>query len=182
MRWSTLYVVVQTHGNPNDVAAALRRAVWSLAPDVPVDNVGTMEQMLQTSLGQPRFQTLLLSLFGGMSLLLAIGGIAGVTLQSVGSRRGEIGIRIALGARGSDVVGMVVRESMKFVAIGLACGMVLSYFAVRLISALLFQTDPLDVATFATVAVAVSVVAGLASWLPARRAAVVDPVIVIRGD
>ncbi len=130
----------------------------------------------------PRRRTRSDSGFGGASLLLAIGGIAGVTLQSVGSRRREIGIRMALGAGGHDLVMMVVRENMKFAAIGLACGMALSYFAVRVIASLLFQTDSLDPLTFAIVAAAVPLLAGLASWLPARRAAGVDPVIALSGD
>ena len=182
VRWSTLYVVVEAAGNPAVLTPGVRRAVWSLAPDVPLDNIRTMEQRLATSVGEPRFQMLLLTVFGSASLLLAIGGIVGVTLQTVGSRRRELGIRMALGARGHDLVIMVVRENMKFAALGLACGMALSYFAVRVIASLLFQTDSLDPLTFASVAVAVPLLAGLASWLPARRAAGVDPVIALSGD
>lgn len=171
----TMYVAVRTSMDPGTLAVPLRTAVSGIAPGVPLFNVRTMEQRLGESLATAKFNTLLLALLGAIGVVLAGVGIYGVIAYFVTRRTQEIGVRMALGATRRDVVVMVVRQAAWPVAIGIVLGMVISTAATRVLSEQLFSVKPHDPMTFALVAIGLAGVAVVASLVPARRAASVDP-------
>jgi putative ABC transport system permease protein len=141
-----------------------------------------METLLGASVVQPRFQTSLLGLFGAIALLLAAVGIYGVISYGVAQRTGEIGVRLALGASSPNVLRLIVRQGMTPVAVGLALGLAASYALTRLLGRLLYQVKPTDPFTFVAVTAVLAVVAFLAAYVPARRAARVDPMTALRHE
>jgi putative ABC transport system permease protein len=154
--------------------------VNELDPNLPVSNIRTVEEVVAESIAQPRFYMLLLAAFASVALVLAAIGIFGVMSYTVSQRTREIGIRMALGARGNSVVSMVVRQAMLLALAGLALGLVAGLALSRTMTTLLFELSPTDPFTFATVATVLALVAFLASYLPARRAATVDPMVALR--
>jgi ABC-type antimicrobial peptide transport system permease subunit len=134
-----------------------------------------MDQWVATSVSSRRFATLLLSLFAGLGVLLAVIGVYGVLSYAVGQRRHEIGVRMALGARAQDISHMVLRQGLSLTTIGLTIGLAVALAVTRLFSSLLYRVEPTDPATFAEITVSLMAAAALASWLPARRASRVDP-------
>jgi putative ABC transport system permease protein len=178
----TVYLLVRTAVEPTSVASAVRRAVLSVDPDQPVDEVSTLEQWVATSVSSRRFGTLLLSLFAGLGVVLAVIGVYGVLSYAVGRRRHEIGVRMALGARAQDISRMVLRQGLSLTTIGLTIGLVAALTVTRLLSSLLYRVEPTDPATFAAITVGLLTVAALASWLPARRASRVDPARSLKQD
>ena len=157
------------------LANPLRKVVSEVAPDVPLFNVRTMEERLQLSLSNARFNTLLLSILGGIGVVLAAVGIYGVIAYFVSRRTQEIGVRMALGATKSDVVGLIVRQAAVPISIGLLLGIGAAFGATRVLTAQLFGVTPSDPLTFGLVAIGLGFVGVLASFVPARRAAGVDP-------
>jgi putative ABC transport system permease protein len=150
---------------------------------MPVANVRTLEEIVARSISQPRFYTLLLALFAGVALLLAAIGIFGVLSYAVAQRTREIGIRMALGAPGRVVRGLVVRQAMLFALVGVTLGTVLAFWlSTSLVSKMLFNTSPHDISTYVGVAGVLTVVALLASYIPARRATRVDPIVALRAE
>ncbi len=179
----SMAVVLQTVVPPASVADAARRAVHATDPYMPVANVRTLEQIVARSISQPRFYTLLLGVFAGVALVLAAIGIFGVLSFAVAQRTREIGIRMALGAQGRTVLGLVVRQAMLLAAIGVAVGIVLAlWLAQALVSKMLFSTSPHDASTYWAVAAILAGVALLASYIPARRATRVDPIVALRAE
>lgn len=178
--WSSLALVVRTSHDPESLTAAIRREVGAIDKELPVYNFKTMEQRLSSSYVQPRFQTLLLGIFAGVALLLTAIGLYGVLAYSVTRRTHEIGIRMALGARSSDVLKLIVRNGLGLTLLGVAIGLGGAFVVTRLISSLLFGVTPTDTLTFATVSVVLIGVALLACYLPARRATKVDPLVALR--
>ncbi|HKQ80159.1 MAG TPA: ABC transporter permease [Blastocatellia bacterium] len=183
-------------GEPTALAASARQAVRELDPDLPVTQVSTQSARSQATLGQERMYARLLSFFGGLALLLAAIGLSGVLAYSVAQRVNEIGIRMALGARPVDVLRLVIWQGMKLVMLGLSVGAFSGYALTRLLAGQYFAsaswqagmadrlygvkgTDP---ATFAVIASVLILVALIACWLPARRAAQVDPLEALRHD
>jgi putative ABC transport system permease protein len=173
-------VVIRTAQNPGSMAAAVRTAVWAIDSELPVPEMKTMRQVITSSVAQRRFQTMLLGGFALAALLLAVIGIYGVISYSVNRRRNEIGIRMALGAQSGDVSGMVLREGMRPVAIGLLIGLAGALALGRLLGALLYETRPSDPVVMMSVAAALGLAAALACYVPARRATAVDPATVLR--
>jgi putative ABC transport system permease protein len=151
-----------------------------LDPDVPMFQVRTMEQIAADAVAQPRVYLLLLSLFAGTAVLLAAIGIYGVLMHAVAQRTREIGIRLALGAERSEVVGLVVRQAGALAIGGLVVGLVMALGASRLMRGLLFGIEPTDAVTYLLVAVGLFGIALFASYLPARRASRIDPVKALR--
>jgi len=149
-------------------------------PNQPVTNIMTMEDVLAVSLGDYRFYMELLGIFAGVAVLLAAVGIYGVMSYSVSERTHEIGVRMALGAESSDVLGLIARLWLKLTLIGVAIGVALALGVARLISSFLFGVKPTDPLTYAAVAVGLSAVALLACYIPARRAMKVDPLVALR--
>ena len=162
------------------VAAAVRNEVLALDKDQPVYSIRTLDSVLSESVATPRFRTLLLGVFAGVALILAGVGIYGVISYAVSQRTQEIGIRMALGARATDVLKLVVKGGMMLVLIGVAIGLAGAFALTRLLTTLLFGVTPTDAATFATVSVGLIVVALFACFIPARRATKVDPLVALR--
>jgi putative ABC transport system permease protein len=175
-------VVVKSTLNSSTVAGAIRLEVAKIDKDLPVTNAATMTEILNSSVEQPRFRTLLLTLFAGMALVLAATGIFGVISYSVSRRTQEIGIRMALGASTSAILRMITRETMRLIVVGLAVGTLGALAASRLLSRLLFGVSPSDPVTLALVASTLVTVAAIAFYVPMRRAMSVDPVIALRHE
>jgi putative ABC transport system permease protein len=149
---------------------------------IPLTSVRVFDEYVSRSLAQPRFNTLLLSIFAGTALLLTAIGIYGVLAYSVAQRTGEIGIRIALGAGKSSIFRLVVGQAMTLVGISLVLGLAGAFAATRLLNSLLYGIGASDPVTFIAIMLLVSLVAFLAAWLPARRATRVDPIIALRAE
>jgi putative ABC transport system permease protein len=174
--------VLRTAGDPATAAAALRREVAAMDPRLAVGDVRTLADVVSESVATPRLNVLLLGVFAAIGIVLAAIGLYGVISYSVASRRQEIGIRMALGARPLDVVGMVVRQGMGMTGGGLLLGLVGAFAATRLLRSLLVGVSATDPAVFLAVPVLLGAVALLATWLPGRRATRVDPMVALRSD
>jgi putative ABC transport system permease protein len=179
---SAMTLVVRSQIDPAAMVSTLRHEILALDPDEAVFNVATMEQLLSDSTALRRFSMFLLALFAGLALLLAAVGLYGVISYSVVQRTRELGIRIALGAKRSDILGLVVRQGMSVVARGLAGGLIASFLLTRLMRGLLFGVSPTDPAIFFFLALALAAVALVACLLPARRASAVDPAVALRSE
>ena len=173
-------LVVRAAGEPTGLAAAVRKEVTAIDPQQPVAAVKTMGQWVSESVAQPRFRTLLLGLFAAVAVLLAVIGIYGVMSYVVAQRTREVGIRMALGARPRDVLRLMVGQGMRLALTGVAIGIGAAYALTRLLAALLYEVSATDLVTFAAIALLLSSVALLACYLPARRAAKVDPTVALR--
>ncbi|MGH9937327.1 MAG: ABC transporter permease, partial [Blastocatellia bacterium] len=171
----SMTIVARTKADPGAVAGSLRAALTSLDKSLPVYALKPMTEYLRDSLARRRFNLILLSVFGGVALLLAAGGIYGVISCSVTQRTHEIGIRMALGARPRDVLKLVVRQGMMMALGGVALGLLAALALTRLMKTLLFDVSVTDPLTFTVIALLLTFVALLACWIPARRATIVDP-------
>jgi predicted permease len=180
--FNTMTVAIRTAGDPGAVTAAARLAMRELDPDLPLFRVRTMEQALERSMAQRATYSWLLGIFASMALVLALGGAYGVTSYLVSQRTREIGIRVALGARSRDIVHAVLRKGLWTMAAGVAVGVLASFAFVRLIADLLFGVSPNDPIIFAGAVIVLFVLALVVNWLPARRAARVDPMRSLRAN
>ena len=169
-------------GAERQLTPAIQRAVRSLDPGLPPPAVSTLREENGVVLLPQRVAAMVTGVLGGVGLLLASVGLYGTIAYSAGRRTREIGIRVALGARRSDVLGMVVGDGMRLVGLGVLVGLLLAAAASRLIAGLLFGLDPLDATTFAGMSAVFVAVALVASFLPARRAAASDPVQALRTE
>jgi putative ABC transport system permease protein len=173
-------LVVRTTNDPRSLAGAIQRQVHELDKDIPVSQIKTLDQYLGVAVAQPKFNAILLALFAGLALLLTAIGLYGVMAYSVIQRTQEIGVRIALGAQTGDVLQMVLRQGFRLTALGLLIGLAAAYALTRYIEGLLFGVGATDPLTFAGIALLLMVVALVACWIPARRAAKVDPMVALR--
>ena len=178
--WDTMTLLVRTVGSPLAITADVQRVIASLDQALAPGEVQTLERMLSSSLSPQRITAGMLSVFAGIALLLAVIGIYGVMSYTVNQRTHEIGIRMALGAQRADVVRRVLRQGVVLAALGIAIGAFGSFAMTRGMATLLHEVSPTDPLTFVAVAVMLAAVAVLGSWLPARRAAAVDPVVALR--
>ena len=179
-RTRTMFLAVRTNSDPLNFVAAVRSQVLNIDKDQPIANITTMEKRLSDSFSQQRFTTLLLGLFALVALILAAVGIYGVMSYSVTQRTHEIGIRMALGAQNSDVLKMVVSQGLKLTAAGVGIGLLVAFALTRLMEGLLFGVSAADPMTFAMISLILAGVALGASFVPARRATKVDPMIALR--
>jgi predicted permease len=177
----TTYLIVRTTQDPLRLAAAIRDQIWLVDRDQPV-SVMPMDQIVSGSLERRRFVLVLLGTFAGLALLLAVVGIYGVIAYSVGQRTHEFGIRMALGAQRYQLLLMVFGQSLRRLTIGLAVGVAGALAVTRLMRSLLFAIGPTDALTFSLMAAILLVVALIASYIPARRAAKVDPMVALRNE
>ena len=175
-------VAARTDGDPDALADALRAAIWSVDPDQPVWKIRTMESLVARDVAPQRFTAMLSSSFAVLALVLAAIGVYGVMSYTVAQRTREIGIRMALGAGRGEVERMVLRRGLRIVVVATALGLAAAYGGARLIASQLFGVPPTDLVTFVAVPLGLAAVAMLACWLPARRAARVDPVIALQGE
>jgi predicted permease len=175
-------VVVRTAGDPMAMANAVKAAIWRVDPDQPVWRVRAMDGVIAQSLGAPKLTMWLTASFALLALLLAVIGVYGVTSYAVARRTHEVGIRMALGARGAQVLAMVVRQGMTTIALALAIGLAAAWGATRLLASQLFGVTATDPLTFAAVPLVLALTAFLACWFPARRASRIDPTVALRSD
>jgi putative ABC transport system permease protein len=182
LRLRDFNLVIRAAGAPANLAADVRRAIQEVDKNLPASAIRPMEDLLFNSMAQQRLNTFLLSAFAALALFLAVIGVYGVMSYSVTQRTHEIGVRLALGARMRDVVGLVLRQGMRLALLGVAIGLLGALALTRLVmaSSLLFEVSPTDPATFAAIAVLLTAVMLLACWIPARRAAKVDPRVALR--
>jgi putative ABC transport system permease protein len=173
--YQNITLVVRSTSAPALVEPALRQVVKAIDRNQPVVNLRTMDDVIERALAQPRFRTVLLGLFAAVALLLAGVGIFGLLAHGVAQRSTEFGVRLALGASPQHVVRMVVREGLVLALAGLAVGIAGAFFAVQLITSVLFAVTTRDPVAWASAIVCVAVAALIASWLPARRAVRIDP-------
>jgi putative ABC transport system permease protein len=180
--WPIMNIVARTAYAPAGFTEPVKKAIKTFLPDRPVSRVDTMADVVRNSTGSRRTPMLLLSAFSVVALLLAAVGIMGVVSYSVAQRTQEIGLRMALGARGASVFGLVVRSSMKWVLMGLALGIAGSIGIAQLLGTLLYEVRPADPIVLSTVSALLAGVALLASFLPAYRAASLDPIRTLRHE
>ena len=175
-----IYLAVRTSGDPQSLISAMRSAVRDVDPSLPIAQVRTMEEVLAGARSRPRFLTTLLGLFSGTALLLAAVGLYGVISYSVTRRMTEFGIRMAMGAKAGDVVGLVLSQGLKLAAVGIVAGALGAIALARLIRGLLFGVSSFDPLTFCAMALVLGAVTVAACIVPARRATKVDPLIALR--
>jgi len=174
--------VVRATGDPAAMSNAIREAIWRVDRDQPVWRVRTMDRVLEEARGGPKLTVWLMAAFATLALVLAAIGVYGVMSYAVARRTQEVGIRMALGARRGQVLGMVLREGMRTIIIALVVGIATAGVATRLLSSQLFGVSTTDPLTFISVPVLLSIVALAACYLPARRASRVDPIVALRAD
>jgi predicted permease len=175
-------IVLQTTVPPIDAVALVRDRVQAIDPDIRIVRTSPFTEMLAAPLARPRFNAFLIVVFGGVALVLATIGLYAVVASSVRQRYREIGIRVALGARASDVRGLVLSEGMTLSATGAAIGLLIAIVAGRALTRLLFEIQPLDAPTLAAAAVLLLAVSAIACYLPARRAQRVDAAVMLRSE
>jgi putative ABC transport system permease protein len=180
-QWPSMFVTIRSAtSDPTSLTSAVQNAVWSVNKDVPLANVRTMHDLISNSVQRRKFSMLLLTIFASVAMLLAAIGLYGVMSYSVVQRSHEIGIRMALGARRGDVLALMVKQGMTLVLMGIGAGAMLSLAMAQLITGLLYGTTASDPLTFIAVAALLGVVAFLANYIPARRAASLDPMVALR--
>ena len=179
-RW--MCVVVRMPQSSASLIPAVKGQIWSLDSQIPLNRIQSMDELLDLSLAERRFNMSLLGLFAGMAMILAAVGIYGLLSYSVSQRTHEIGVRVAVGARRRDVLKLVLGQGARLAAVGLAAGVLGALALTRLMASLLFGVTATDPATFATVALLMMAVALLACFVPARRAMRVDPMVALRNE
>jgi ABC-type antimicrobial peptide transport system permease subunit len=179
---SVSYVLRSDRAGTPGLLADVQRAVWAIDPQLPVADVRTMGDYYGDSLARTSLTLVLLAVAGAMALLLGVIGIYGVVSYAVSQRTREVGIRMALGAPGSEIRGMFLRQGLVLTLVGVAVGLAGAVGLARWMSVLLFGVSPLDPATYVSVSAALIVAASLASYLPSRRATHLDPIAALRDE
>lgn len=175
-----MLVLVRTQGDPVALVPGLRQAVWNIDPNQPVADIKTMNQVVSDNVGQSRLNMILMACFGGVALLLAAVGIYGLLSYAVTQRTQELGIRIALGAQVKDVLKLILKQGMGLALLGEGIGLAAAFATTRVLKGLLFGVAPSDPVIFIAVFQILALVAFIACYLPARRAARVDPLVALR--
>jgi putative ABC transport system permease protein len=178
--FNQMTVIARTTNDPHTLITAVQNEVHSMDSQVPVFNIKTMDEHISATVAAPRFNTTLLAIFAAVALILTIVGLYGVMSYAVAQRTNEIGIRMALGARIANILGLVFKQAIVMVLIGEAIGLAGAFVLTRVISSLLFGVTPTDLTTYVAVALILGAVALLATLLPARRATKVDPLVALR--
>ena len=182
LMWGAPTLTIRTAGDPNAMTEEIRKILATLDPDAPLYTVRTMDDYFALALGRARFQTILLGIFAAIALILTAVGLYGVMSYTVLQRTPEIGIRVALGANKNDVLGMVLGRSFSLTGVGLLIGIGGAFGLTRLLSSLLYEVKPSDPLTFVAVAMVLGAVSLVASYVPAWRAARVDPMVALRHE
>ena len=179
---SLMHLVVRTPSDPLSWANAVRNEVWAVDREQPVFDVKTIEEVVAESFARPRVIAYLTGAFAALAIVLATMGIYGLLSYSVSQRTHEIGIRMVLGARPNEIVKSIVRQGLKLTLVGVAIGLVVSFALTRVMASMLYGVSATDPVTFGMVALLLTAVAALASYVPARRAARVDPMVALRTE
>ncbi|HET9530503.1 MAG TPA: ABC transporter permease [Blastocatellia bacterium] len=180
--WRSMVLAIRTTGEATALTSAVRDKIWEVDRDLAVSNVQTMEKVLYESVSRQRFSMLLLGAFAFLALALAAVGVYGILSYRVAQRSHEIGIRIALGAQTGDVLRMVVGQGLKLALAGIIIGLAAALAVTRVLESLLYGTSTKDALTFSIISLLLMIVAVLASYIPARRATKVDPIVALRHD
>jgi predicted permease len=183
--WSSMttpHIALRTKSDPVAMAESVRRAIYSIDPELPLANVATLQTMVNESMAQPRFAMLSLGAFGALALLLASIGMFGVISYSVSQRTREIGVRMALGARRATVLSMVLAQGLRLAAVGIAIGVAAALGVTRLMERFLYGVRPSDPLTYVAVSALLALVVAISTLIPARRAAAIDPMLALRQD
>lgn len=180
--WAWLYLDVRTPGDPHALITAVRHQIAMIDKDQPVTNVKSMEEVLQSASAQPRFTMFLLGIFSATAFILAVVGIYGVIAYSVAQRTQELGVRMALGAATADILRLVLNQGLRLTLTGIGIGLAVSIAVTRVMGSLLYKTSAHDPVAFVVSAVLFTVVAVVASYLPARRAVRIDPTDALRAE
>lgn len=175
-----MYVVLRGKNDALDFSSAVRHELSELDPTVPISRVSSMDDVLSAAQSRPRFLTYLLSIFSGVALALALVGIYGVLSYLVARRSKEFGLRMALGAPRQHILGLVMKQGALLAGVGVAFGLVVALVFTRLMSSLLYGVRSTDPMTFVLMPLALAAVALIASYVPARRATKVDPMVALR--
>jgi putative ABC transport system permease protein len=175
-------VLIRMIGGTAPLSAVIRRETKAVAPNLPPPIIRTMSALISDAVARPRLQTFLLSLFGGVALVLTALGLYGMVAWSVSQRTRELGIRMALGAQQSDLVRMVVRQGIIPATIGVGVGVTAAFGLSQIVTSQVYEISAAAPATLGAVSVGLLLVALLAAWLPARRAAKVDPMEALRSE
>ncbi|HYC58016.1 MAG TPA: ABC transporter permease [Thermoanaerobaculia bacterium] len=178
----SMYLAVRSFTDPGTLASAIRGQVAAIDPDQPIAAIQTMDARMSAAVARPRLQANVLTAFAVSAILLAAIGIYGVMSYGVSQRAKEIGIRIALGAAGRDVVGLVLRQGLSMTVVGVAIGLIAALPLAQLLRSLLFDVSPADPTVFVAIVVLLLATALVAAWIPARRAARLDPASTLRSD
>jgi putative ABC transport system permease protein len=178
--YTYLTLAVRSAAHPTALIANIKQQIWTLDKDLPVFDVLTMQDVLDDNLGQRRFDSFLMSIFGGLAVVLACVGIYGVLATTVVQQTREIGVRMALGARRVDVLKMIMVQGLRWVAIGLGIGLLFGFLLTRMLASLLFGVGPTNLLTYIAVSAVMFAVAALACYLPAVRATRIDPMRALR--
>jgi len=183
-QWSVPYMqlVIRAAGDPAALAGAVRRELWAVDPDQPVYRVATMEQLISATVARRRFLTLLLNLFAGVALVMATIGTYGLISYTVAQRAPEFGLRVALGAQPGDIYRLVLRQGARLALAGVGAGLAIALALARVLASLLYGVSATDPLIFGAISLLLLSVALIASYVPARRAAKVDPVVALRQE
>jgi putative ABC transport system permease protein len=173
-------VTIRSSGDPANLTAAIREGVASIDKDIAVANIQTMQRILNDSVAGRRLNMMLLTVFATVALILASVGIYGVLSYSIAQRTHEIGVRMALGAKATDVLKLVVGDGLKLVLAGISVGLTGAFLLTEVMKSLLFEVSATDPLTFAVIPLILTAVAMLSSYVPARRAMKVDPMVALR--
>ena len=177
-----LMLVARTSGDPAAIAADLRQVIKTYDRDINITSVQPLTRWVSDAVAQPRFRTILLSSIAGVALLLAMIGLYSVIAYSTAQRTSEIGVRVAIGAQRSDVIRLVLREGAKLALAGTILGVAGAYVVSSVLSSFVYGVTTTDLSSFLAAAVGLIAVALLACYLPARRAALVDPAVALRAE
>jgi putative ABC transport system permease protein len=177
-----IFLAVRTHADPLAIVPVIQDRVWSLDKNRPISMIKTVDQQIVEDFAAPRSQSLLLSIFSGLGFVLALVGVYGVISYIVSQQTREIGIRMALGAAPENILRAIITDGLKLTLAGVTIGLGASFGLTRFLRTLLFELSPTDPLTFATVAIALTLVAIAACYIPARRAMTVDPMIALRHE
>lgn len=182
VRRYVVYAIRSSRAGSESLMKDIRQAVWSIDANLPVSDVHTEEYYYSRSMARTSFTLVMLGVAASIAVLLGVVGLYGVIAYSASQRKREIGIRIALGAQRNDITGMFVRQGMLLAGGGVVCGVLVALAATRLLRSLLFHVSPMDPLTYAAAVVALGSAAALASYVPSRRTAAVNPVDALRAE
>jgi ABC-type antimicrobial peptide transport system permease subunit len=182
VRRFVVFAVRSPRAGSESLMKDIRQAIWSIDANLPVSDVHTEEYFYSRSMARTSFTLVMLGVAASIAVLLGVVGLYGVIAYSASQRKREIGIRIALGAQRNDITGMFVRQGMLLAGGGVVCGVLVALAATRLLRSLLFHVSPMDPVTYVVAVAALSCAAALASYLPSRRTASVNPVEALRAE